>query len=193
MARIPYPDLTGLPEQARAALDSMVAPLNLIHMCAHSPGLVAPIVKLSTAVLMRMRMPPRLREMLILRTASRVGCDYVLTQHRTIARGLGMSAGEIDAICADGARWAGFSEADLRLLEAADRIVRDTTLPPEMLVGLTRWLSHSQLVELFVVVGHYRMLSGLLNGLAVDIDPHGESFAELAAHHDAPGHQTRVP
>ncbi|NHD15989.1 MULTISPECIES: carboxymuconolactone decarboxylase family protein [unclassified Actinopolyspora] len=180
MPRIPYPDEPSLPEPARTALERMVAPLNLIRMCAHATTLVGPLIKLSTALLSRLHLSARHRELLILRTARNTRCDYVLAQHEVIAREIGMTEEEIAATRRTDPGFRGTAEREL--LDAADELVERTTLDPERVASLLSSFDHAQLVELFLLVGHYRMLAGLLNGLAVDIDPRGEKFVELANH-----------
>ncbi|NLU76582.1 carboxymuconolactone decarboxylase family protein [Streptomyces sp. HNM0575] len=180
MARIPFPDPEELPEQTRAAIGKMAAPLNLIRMTAHAPMLVKPVLMLSTTLLTRTELGPRERELLILRTASNSRCEYVLAQHRVLAAGLGLAEREIEAACAEPVVEGVFGAVDTALLRAADQLDQGADVDAGLVAFLDGELGHARLVEAFVIVGQYRMLAGLLNGLDVDIDPSGEKFVALA-------------
>jgi alkylhydroperoxidase family enzyme len=180
MARIPFPSEAELPERTRAAIGKMAAPLNLIRMTAHAPMLVKPALMLSTTLMTATLLGGRERELLILRTARNAACEYVLTQHRVLGRALGLTEREITAVCSGEVPQDVFGPADTALIEAADQLARDATLDPGLVASLDAELGHGGLVELFYLVGQYRMLAGLLNGLDVDIDPNGEKFVALA-------------
>lgn len=180
MARIPYPDPEQIPEVTRAALATMAAPLNLMRMAAHAPMLVKPLLMLSNTVFTRLALTERLRELVILRTAWQVRCEYVLAQHRVLGLRLGLDVAEIEAICADTVPEGVLAPAETMVLDAIDQISAGATVDEDLAAALDREFGHQGVVEIFIVVGHYRMLAGLLSGLAVDIDPQGEKFTALS-------------
>ncbi|GAA1306531.1 carboxymuconolactone decarboxylase family protein [Saccharothrix xinjiangensis] len=180
MARIPYPDVDRLPEHARVALGKMAAPLNLMRMCAHAPMLVKPLLSLSTTLLTRLALSARHRELLILRVARNTGCEYLHAQHRTMALALGLDEDEVDAAWRGQVPHEAFDDVENALLEAADALHRAAAAPPELVGFLDLRLGHERAVEVLVVVGHYRMLAGVLTSLAVDVDPQGEKFVALS-------------
>ena len=66
-------------------------PLNLFRMLAHSPPVLAGFGQLGGALLQDAKLPPRLREMAILRTGLLAGASYEVDKHMMIARAVGVS------------------------------------------------------------------------------------------------------
>lgn len=176
MTRVPYPDPAGLPTAASAAIASMRRPLNLVRMISHAPTLVSPMVDLGTALLFRLALPLRYRELLILLVAARTRCDYELRQHLPIAREAGVTEPEITAVLG-GSPWpAEFGAVEGVLLQAADELLTTATWKQQTLDAVLGCFTAREAVEICHLVGHYRTLAGLLNAFDVDVDPQGEHF-----------------
>lgn len=115
------------------------------------------------------RLPPRDRELLILRTAVLCHADYEWGQHRLIGQSVGISAAEIERVRsgagADG--WDGF---DAALLRAADELHRDSCVSDATWATLAERYDERQLIEVPMVVGHYHMVAFTLNTLGVPLE-----------------------
>lgn len=111
----------------------------------------------------------RERELVILRTAAHAQSAYEIGQHRWIAACVGLSPEEIDA-AADPASTYDWAESDWLLLGFADELVATDTISDVTWGRLSALFDEQQRIELLVLVGFYRMLAGVLNGLDVDLD-----------------------
>lgn len=123
------------------------------------------------------RLPAGERELLILRTAWLSRCRYEWGQHVQLAGRVGVADADIVRVTAGA---SAFGSARLRaMLEACDELLRDATLAAPTLASLQTHLEPRDVTELVLLVGHYRMLAGMLNGAALPLD--GDMEAELAA------------
>src|SRR5262245_45543449 len=97
MPRIPYPDVTKLPEIMQKMLAG--TPLNVVRIGAHaSQPLFEAQGRLSWAIASPETLEPRLREVVIRRVAYLSNSAYELHHHLSLARTVGLSDAEIDAI-----------------------------------------------------------------------------------------------
>jgi AhpD family alkylhydroperoxidase len=92
-------------ERARAALAALLPPDrrnprgagNAMATLARHPELTETFLPFSTRLLLRSTLPPRLRELAILRVARRCGCAYEWVHHVKIAARAGLSEAEVEA------------------------------------------------------------------------------------------------
>lgn len=123
------------------------------------------------------RLPAIERELLILRTAWLCRCRYEWGQHVQMAVRVGVADADIVRVT-EGA--AAFESGRVRvMLEACDELLRDASLGGPTLAMLRTYLDPRDITELTMLVGHYRMLAGLINAAALPLDADME--AELAA------------
>jgi alkylhydroperoxidase family enzyme len=111
----------------------------------------------------------RERRLLILRTASRTSCEYELSVHRQQGvRNGDVSPEEVSALQADPMPVPdSLSSRELALLGIADAICQTDTLDDEQWAAAVGALTVQDIIECLIVVGYYRMCSGLMNALAV--------------------------
>lgn len=112
------------------------------------------------------KLPARERELLILRTGWRCQAPYEWGQHVIIARHAGLRDEEILRIKAgpDDPAW---SPEDATLLLAADELHDHSRLSDKTWATLASSYDEKQLVEILMVVGHYHLVSYVLNSLGV--------------------------
>ena len=120
----------------------------------------------------RNSLPPREREIVILRTGYLCKSGYEWAQHVKIAKREGLSDAEIARI-KQGAN-AGWSEADAALLRAADDLHADQFIGDKTWAALTAHFSESQRMDVVFTVGQYTQVSMMLNTFGVQLEG-GES------------------
>src|SRR6266545_3351130 len=89
MARVPYAPLTN---------PGADHPLNLFRMLAHSPPVLSGFVRLGGALLQDSSLEPRLREIAIVRVGLLAGASYEVEKHTAIARAVGITDAELEAL-----------------------------------------------------------------------------------------------
>ena len=151
-------------------------PMHIFTTLAHQPELFRRWLGFGGALLSG-RLPGRIRELVILRTASRYEGRYEWAHHIELGEAQGITAVEIAALGGDLAtvEWNPLEKAALAAVdETADQgEVGDTTW-----ATLAESLDEGQLVELVLLVGHYSMLSTVLRSLRVPLEPSALALAE---------------
>jgi alkylhydroperoxidase family enzyme len=144
-------------------------PLNIFGVLAHHPKLLDRFNRLGGLLLTRGTVPEREREVVILRVGWRCRAIYEFGQHTLIGRQTGLTDAEIAALAGadDTHPW---SEGDQALIALADDLCRDDCATDETWKALRPRWSDEQLVELVVCAGFYRMVSGFLNTMGVQLD-----------------------
>lgn len=106
---------------------------------------------------------------MILRVGWNAQAKYEFGQHTVIGLRCGLTEEEIAALTEAPADHP-WSADDLALLAMADELHGDDCVTDATWSALaTRW-SDEQLVELLIVAGFYRMVSGFLNSAGIELD-----------------------
>jgi AhpD family alkylhydroperoxidase len=180
VARLPYVEPASAPPEIREALENL-PPLNIFRTLAHAEAAFRPGLQLGGAILGQGELDPRRRELAILRTAAVTGADYEWIQHEAIARGVGATEAQIAAVRQGDLDAEDFDEDDRLVLRCADELLRDDGIRENTFAAARERLSDREIVELIVTVGYYRMLAGLMNSVAIDLDePLGDAVVESA-------------
>jgi alkylhydroperoxidase family enzyme len=152
-------------------------PLNIFGVLAHHPKLLKRFNLLGGFLLNKGLLPERERELVILRVGWNARAVYEFGQHTVIGKRCGLTEVEIEALTRDpaGHDW---SADDLALIALADDLATDDCVGDRTWAALaTRW-SEAELVELLVVAGFYRLVSGFLNSAGVQLDPGVPGFPD---------------
>jgi alkylhydroperoxidase family enzyme len=149
--------------------------LNIFATLAHHPGLLRRWLVFGNHVLGKSTLPPRQRELLILRTGWRCRAEYEWAQHAVIARASDVTDEEIRRV-ADGPDAPGWSELEAALLRAADELHDDSFIGDATWAILARHLGTAELIDVVFTVGQYTLVSMALNTLGVALDPGLEGF-----------------
>lgn len=174
---IPPSDWT---DDQRLVLDPLVNDgevLNIFATLAHHPLLLKRWLSFGTHVMMTSTLPPREREIVILRTGWRCGSDYEFGQHAVIGRQVGLTDDEVVAVTR-GPDDPGWSPVDRLLLTATDELVDDHDLTDATWQGLSGHYDTQQLIDLVFTVGQYTLVSAALNTLGVAREEGLEGFPE---------------
>lgn len=112
------------------------------------------------------RLTPRLRELVILRTAANCDSDYEQAHHEPLARQAGVDEAELAALRrpVDAHRWP---PAEAAALRAADELHADGTVGDGTWAALRPWYDDADLVELVMLVGQYHLVSFCLHTFGI--------------------------
>ena len=176
--RIPPLARGTLPDDVRVALqgwlrpDATEVPAPLDTLARH-PDLARSYLAFNRHLLFESSLPPRTRELLVLRTAAICDCAFERVQHEVIARREGIDD-EAIARTADGPDAPGWSPADAALIRATDELLSNWTLGDPTWQELAAALDEHQLMDLVFTVGAYAVLAMAFNSFGVRSDPGGE-------------------
>lgn len=168
-------------EQREALAKTLPAPdgepLNVFLTLAHVPRLLRRINALGGYFMAHGGIPVREREIVILRTAAHARSHYEIGQHRWIGAEAGLTEKEIEA-AVDPSSPHLWSDDDAALLAYTDELMLTGTVSDAAWTRIAKRSGEQRCVELLALVGFYRMLAGILNGIRVELDP---SVAERIA------------
>lgn len=165
--------LEGCTEEQREIVEPMLARgkvLNIFRtMLTHPVAAKAFLVWGGYILSKKSTLPPREREIVILRTGFLCRSGYEWTQHVPIARRAGLTEEEIARIKL-GADAPGWSAADAALLRASDDLHREQFISEPVWAELSRHFEERQRMDLVFTVGQYTQVSMLLNSFGVQLD-----------------------
>jgi alkylhydroperoxidase family enzyme len=167
------PRIDPLPEEERSAdqrelvggVAADVPAANIFATLVRHPGLFRHWLPFGGKLLAG-RLPPRERELLILRTAWNCSSGYEWGQHVLIGRASGLDHEEIARVPL-GPGAPGWSPFEQTLLRAADELHTGSCLSDETWAALVAHYDERQLIEVPMLVGHYHMVAFALNSLGV--------------------------
>jgi 4-carboxymuconolactone decarboxylase len=144
-------------------------PLNIFGVLGRHPKLLKRFNLLGGFLLNKGLVPERERELVILRIGWNAQAVYEFGQHTVIGRRCGLTDDEIGALTRhpDERRW---SDDDAALIAMADELSSDDCVGDTTWAALASRWSDAELVELLVVAGFYRLVSGFLNSAGVQLD-----------------------
>lgn len=143
---------------------------NVLGTLMHHPHLTGPFLVFNRVMLDAPVLGPRWRELLILRVAWRARCEYEWVQHVRLAKQVGVTAEEVEAIA--GLREVdSFSPLESDLLAATDQLIDGCRIDDATWARLAEHLDERQLVEVVFVVGTYLCLAMAFNSFGIELDP----------------------
>jgi len=163
-------------DEAKDALGPVGAPgaafpaLNIFRTLANYPKLAKRWLVFANHVLAKNSLPPREREILILRIGWLCRAEYEWAQHVVIGKREGLSDDEIRRI-GEGPDASGWSPLDRALLRATDELHGDACISDATWADLSKHLNSQQLMDVVFTVGNYNLVSMALNSLGVQLDP----------------------
>lgn len=168
-------------DRTRAALAALLPPDrrnpqgagNAMATLARHPDLTETFLPFNTRLL-RSTLPPRVRELAILRVARRCACAYEWTHHVKIAAKAGLSEAEIEA-AGRGEAAASLDSASLAstvlesaVLTAVDELGDTCNVSDRTWATLGEHLDERQLMDLVFTIGAYSMLAMAFNTFGVE-------------------------
>lgn len=174
MQRIPYPDVTKLPEIMQKTVAAV--PLNVVRINAHaSQPLFEAQGQLGRAIAMPEVLETRLRETVILRVAYLSNSAYELHHHVPLGRAAGLSEVELAAI-ANG----NYDVLEPLLAAAAtftDEVVTQLSPSDATLAQLRKLASDQVVVNIVLTIGCYMSVARLI--AVTGIEPDADALSHL--------------
>jgi 4-carboxymuconolactone decarboxylase len=143
--------------------------LNVYRVMAHHPALLRAWQPLRDHVTQAGSLPPRLRELVVLRVGFRLGAEYEQAHHVVRGSEAGLSTEEIRR--AHAVEVTAFSGVERVAVAMVDALVSQHAIPAELLDQPLLELSKQQVLDLIVTVGMYVTLALIVRSLAVPIEP----------------------
>ncbi|TXS07349.1 carboxymuconolactone decarboxylase family protein [Streptomyces sp. col6] len=153
-------------------------PLALFRVLHRNPELASRMFVLGAGLLGHGLLPAMDREIVIARVTARSGCAYEWGVHAaTLAPQTGLTPELLRATAQPDAAGSGpWSPRHTALLHAVDELDGTTRLAPSAWDALRAYYEDDQVLELFVLIGWYRTISCLANGLLLEEEPWGTRF-----------------
>jgi AhpD family alkylhydroperoxidase len=171
-------DARQLDELAKTLLSTDGKPLNIFSTLAGHHLLLKRVNAMGGVFLQYGTLPPRQRELVILRVAARVRCSYEFAQHTSLGRKESLSEDELRAVMGDLDPFF-WSSNDMALLRCTDELIGRNNVGDSEWAAVAAMLTETQLLELVFLVGFYRMVAVYLRTIRVQLEP-GSSLPDWA-------------
>ena len=143
--------------------------LNIFRTLARAPAALTAFLGWGGHILSkRNSLPPRERELVILRTGWLCRSGYEWMQHRRIGLDCGLTVQEIERI-KSGAKESGWTALDAAMLRATDELVSDHFISTATWDALAQ-LGNQGRMDLVCTVGQYTQVSMILNSFGVQLE-----------------------
>ena len=149
-----------------------VDPLVLFRTLARHPALSDRLRPAGAYLLNKGTLAPRDRELAILRTCARCGCEYEWGVHaRFFAGAVGLDDATVAASTSAALRLEPLADEDAALLAVVDELHDRGTVSDAAWARCDGRFSDEQRLELLVLVGFYHLISYVANGARVALEP----------------------
>jgi 4-carboxymuconolactone decarboxylase len=159
------PRLRALVNQARARIG--LGEAQVLHeytrLIAKSPPIFQAHMEMGTAVFSG-EVPPRERELAVLRIGWLCRAPYEWGEHVDIAKRYGVTPEEVERIT-QGSPAVGWNEHEAAILRGVEELISDHALSDATYATLARRWSEVQLIEYLMTVGHYVATALVQNSL----------------------------
>jgi alkylhydroperoxidase family enzyme len=165
-------------EQIRATVNEMRASIGLgpakpLPEYTRLMAKNAPLLKAHTAMgtaIFSGQIPPRERELTVLRIAWISGAPFEWGEHVKIAKRVGVTREEIERIT-EGSSATGWTEHESAFIRGVDELMLDQRLSDHTYETLALRWPEAQMIEYLIVVGHYVATAFVQNTLRVRLAP----------------------
>ena len=144
----------------------------------HSPELADRMRHLGDFIRFEGRLPPRLKEILILATARHWSVDYMFAVHRDLAISGGVDPDAVAAIAA-GRAPAGLSAEDEAAYRMAQELLRTQRVSDAAFAAARAVLGEPGVIELTAFIGYYTALAMILNTARIPPPPAAALLPEV--------------
>ena len=178
-----HPRIAPVPEDqwtpAQQAILETLTPyrrqMNVYRTLVRHPALAQRFFVFGGYILSESTLPPRDRELVILRVGWLCQSEYEWSRHTILARRVGLTEEEIRRIIA-GPTAPGWSSFDATLLQAVNELHETSCISDSTWTTLAQSYTEQQLMDLVFTVGEYTLVSMALNSFGVQLDPETTGF-----------------
>jgi len=163
--------LANAAQEVRDTFDALPVQLNIFKMVANAETCFRPFLGLGTAILARQQLDHKIRELVILHVAKLWNGRYERNQHVPIAKAVGATDAEIEAIDAGDIRAECFNPAEKAILRFTSEVVENGRASDATFAAVAEHMSPREIVEIILAIGFYTTVAMLCETTDVDIDP----------------------
>jgi 4-carboxymuconolactone decarboxylase len=171
VARIPYIDLDNASDEVKQTFTQLPVELNIFKMVANAETCFRPFLGLGTSILAAQQFDDKIRELVILQVAKLRNGRYEDNQHVPIAKAVGATDTEIDAIHAGDITADCFNAAEKAALQMTTEVVEIGRASDETFAAVAAFFSPREIVEMILAIGFYTTVAMLCETTDIDIDP----------------------
>ena len=170
--RIPMLGIEEAREVAKeVGISSAMAGLSVFRVLLRQPQVASALHEMLNTLLWKGTLPPRLRELIILRLGWATGSVYEWTQHWRVATGLKIPEEELLAV----RNWRNaeiLSDADRAVLAATDETLETGTISRETWALCEAHIEGGAavLIEMVVAIGNWHLFSSMLRSLEIPLE-----------------------
>ena len=146
------------------------------RVIARRPDIYRLFVPFIEKVIADSKLPPRERQVLVLRTLALADETYEMHHHTMISKAAGMSDADIVAARTGSDDLAPFERL---LARAAEQLVRDQCIADEAWAALGERYAEEQLMEVVFLVGCYNTMAMLTKSFGMPLEGGSEDFAKI--------------
>ena len=180
MARLPYVEPGAASGNVRTALER-VPQLNIFKLLANAETAFVPWLRWAGVLLSDLELDPLLRELAILRVAQLTPhAEYEWVQHVPIAKAVGATDAQVEAIEAGEVDDAQFTEVERAVLRFTTEVVQDARAGDDTFAAVSRALGPQEIVELLMVIGNYMLVARVMATADIDMDEPAASLSDDA-------------
>lgn len=182
IAPLEAPFVPEVADRLAAMMPPGVPPIGLFRTLAHHPELTAAMTGWGRYELgPRLSLTMREREIVILRTCARSRCEYEWGVHvQFFADRVGLTAAQVSSLthgAPDDPCWAVAREQIL--IRTADALCDTGDVDDELWAAASDRLDQPQLLDLLMLCGWYRAISGTARTLRIAPEPGAPRFADV--------------
>ncbi len=141
---------------------------NALSTLAHHPALAKAFLRFNVHLLTSSTLPPRIRELAILRVAHRRQCAYEWSHHVRMAKDEGITDDEIARAAA--ARRGRFDAFDRAVITGVDELDEKSKLSDQTWAALGERLNDQQRMDFVFTVGCYILLAMAFNTFGIQLE-----------------------
>ena len=143
--------------------------LNISRTWAHHPALMKARAPLVRHLVAESSLPPRERELAILRVGWLCQAEYEFSQHTVFGKQAGLTDDEIRRVT-EGPDAPGWTPFEASLLRAVDELHNEAFIQDSTWAALAERYSTQQLLDFICLVGQYTTVSMMLNTVGVQLE-----------------------
>lgn len=157
-------------ETTQRALSSMRDPEinNALSTFAHHPALAKAFLRFNVHLLTSSTLPPRIRELAILRVAHRRQCAYEWSHHVRMAKDEGITDDQIAAVQRGGGE--ALETFDQTVVAGVDELDENSELSDRTWAALGERLDDQQRMDFVFTVGCYTLLAMAFNTFGIQLE-----------------------